>query len=71
MRQLTFKMPNELIGDTQLSYSARRVAAALYAHKNALGCTHKSYEQLAQLTGLSTALCACCSVRQMCRCAPR
>ncbi len=55
MRQLTFKMPSELICDTRLSYSARRVAAALYAHKNALGCTHKSYEQLAQLTSLSPA----------------
>ena len=40
MRQLTFKMPSELICDTRLSYSARCVATALYAHKSALGCTH-------------------------------
>lgn len=55
MRQLTFKMPNELIGDTALPYSARRVAAVLYAHKNALGSCHKTYAELAQLSGLSPA----------------
>ena len=51
----TFKLPNQLILDTSLSYNARRMGAVLFAHRNALGSCRKS---LAQLAGL-----ACCSIK--------
>lgn len=52
-KQLTFKVPNALICDTALSFTARKVGVVIYAHRNALGCCHKSFEELADLAGCS------------------
>ncbi len=52
-KQLTFKVPNALICDSTLSFTARKVGAVIYAHRNALGCCHKSFEELAHLAGCS------------------
>ena len=38
----SFKFPNPLICDNALSYSARRVGAVLYSHRNHFGLCHKS-----------------------------
>lgn len=45
----TFKIPNSLITDQRLHYSARRLGAVLYAHRNALGFVTKSLDALARL----------------------
>lgn len=54
-RKPTFKMPNSLICNDALSYSARRLGAVLYARRNALGCSRKSLEQLSELSGCAVA----------------
>lgn len=49
----TFKIPNQLILDATLSFSARRLGSVLYSRRNALGCCRKSLAKLAELSGLS------------------
>lgn len=49
----TFKLPNQLILDDRLSFSARRLGAVLYSRRNALGCCRKSLTTLAKLSRLS------------------
>lgn len=44
----SFKLPNPLIHDDTLSYSARRVGAVLYGHRNRFGLCHKSQNLLAK-----------------------
>ena len=44
----SFKFPNPLICDNALSYSARRVGAVLYSHRNHFGLCHKSRSLLAK-----------------------
>lgn len=49
----SFKVPNRLILDTSLSFSARRMGAVLYSRRNRLGaCTH-SLANLAKLAPCS------------------
>jgi len=48
-----FKLPNKLITDYRLSYSARRLGAVIYSRRNALGAYRKSLEGLARLSRLS------------------
>jgi len=48
-----FKLPNSLITDYRLSYSARRLGAVLYSRRNALGAYRKSLKGLAKLSQLS------------------
>lgn len=50
-KRLTFKIPNRLITDASLTYTARRLGAVLYAHRNALGACSKSLSRLAALAG--------------------
>lgn len=54
MQQQTFKLPNALICDTRLSYTARRIGATLYAYRNALGFCLRSAAELAILSGCSS-----------------
>lgn len=54
-RPNTFKLPNRLIRDGRLSPSARKVGAALYAHRNALGFCRRSLDSLAGSSGLCPA----------------
>lgn len=49
----TFRIPNQLILDATLSFSARRLGAVLYSRRNALDCCRKSLAKLAELSGLS------------------
>lgn len=49
----TFKIPNQLILDQSLSFSARRLGTVLYSRCNPLGCCRKSLATLANLSGLS------------------
>ncbi len=49
----TFRVPNQLILDQSLSFSARRLGAVLYSRRNPLGCCRKSLARLAELSGLS------------------
>lgn len=49
----TFRIPNQLILDQALSFSARRLGAVLYSRRNPLGCCRKSLATLANLSGLS------------------
>lgn len=49
----TFRIPNQLIVDASLSFSARRLGAVLYSRRNYLGCCRKSLAELAKLSGLS------------------
>lgn len=49
----TFRIPNQLILDQSLSFSARRLGAVLYSRRNPLGCCRKSLATLAELSGLS------------------
>jgi len=51
-RQL-FRNPNRLLLDDALSYSARRIGAALYSRRNRLGQCTISLEVLASLSGCS------------------
>lgn len=51
--QSTFRIPNQLIVDATLSFSARRLGAVLYSRRNYLGCCKKSLAELAKLSGLS------------------
>ena len=44
----SFKLPNPLICDDTLSYSARRVGTVLYGHRNHFGLCHKSQDLLAK-----------------------
>ncbi len=48
-----FRIPNQLILDQSLSFSARRLGAVLYSRRNPLGCCRKSLAALANLSGLS------------------
>lgn len=50
-KRQTFQMPNRLILDVSLSYSAKRVGAVLFAHRNALGSCRKSLLELSALSG--------------------
>lgn len=52
-KQQTFKVPNALICDVQLTLTARIVATMLYAYSNPLGYCHKSLAKLATLAGCS------------------
>lgn len=49
----TFRIPNQLILDATLSFSARRLGAVLYSRRNTLDCCRKSLAKLAELSGLS------------------
>lgn len=49
----TFRIPNQLILDQSLSFSARRLGAVLYSRRNLRGCCRKSLARLAELSGLS------------------
>lgn len=49
----TFRIPNQLIVDATLSFSARRLGVVLYSRRNYLGCCRKSLAELAKLSGLS------------------
>ena len=49
----TFRIPNQLILDQSLSFSARRLGAVLYSRRNPLGCCRKSLAKLAELSSLS------------------
>ena len=51
----SWKVPNTLICDTSLSFSARVVGAVLYGHINAFGCCCKSYAEIGRLAGCSAA----------------
>ncbi|MEM5769909.1 MAG: helix-turn-helix domain-containing protein [Bacillota bacterium] len=53
-RKPSFEGPNRLIQDGALSFSARRVGAVLYSHRNRLGACKRSLAYLAKQ--------ACCSV---------
>jgi|GEM_PF-5525840 len=48
-----FKLPNSFILDTGLTYSAKRVGAALYLHRNSLGACRVSIARLAGLAQCS------------------
>ncbi len=48
-----FKLPNELILDASLSFSARRLGAVLHSCRNPFGCCRKSLDTLAALVGMS------------------
>lgn len=54
-RRLTFKIPNRLILDGALSYSAKRMGAVLYSRRNPLGSCRKSLVQLSNLAACSIA----------------
>ena len=54
-RKNTFKIPNSLITNERLSYSARRLGAVLYSRRNALGFVTKSLTALAKLSDSSVA----------------
>ena len=45
-------LPNNLITDIRLSYSARRLGAVLYSRRNALGSCRKSLKELAAISTL-------------------
>lgn len=45
----SYKVPNRLILDGSLSFSARRMGAVLYGHRNPLGACRKSLNRLAAL----------------------
>lgn len=49
----SFKVPNRLILDGALSYSARRMGAVLYSRRNPLGACRKRLSRLAELAGCS------------------
>lgn len=49
----TFRIPNRLILDTTLSFSARRLGAVLYGRCNALGYYERPLAKLAKLSELS------------------
>lgn len=49
----TFKLPNSLITDADISYTTRKMGAVLYAHRNRLGACRKSLAQLASLAHCS------------------
>lgn len=46
---LTFKVPNRLVLDTALSFSARRMGAVLYSRRNHFGACRRSLASLAKL----------------------
>lgn len=48
-----FKLPNKLLLDAGLSFSARRVGAVLYSRRNALGTCRKSLAALARFAACS------------------
>lgn len=48
-----FKLPNELILDASLSFSARRLGVVLYSRRNPFGGCRKSLATLAALAGMS------------------
>lgn len=53
--KLMFKLPNLLILDGSLSFSARKMGAVIYGHRNALGACRKSLARLAVLASCSIA----------------
>lgn len=53
MKHSKFKVPNALIQDSRLSYSARRLVCVFFAFSNALGACKKSYDELAKLAHCS------------------
>ena len=48
------KYPNKLFGDKRLTRTAKVVGGVLYAYRNALGVCRKSYDELANLAGVSS-----------------
>ncbi|MEM5769369.1 MAG: hypothetical protein AAGU32_13910 [Bacillota bacterium] len=48
-RKPSFKVPNRLIQDGALSFSARRVGAVLYSRRSRLGACKRSLAYLARL----------------------
>lgn len=50
--RLTFQVPNRLVLDVALSYSAKRMGAVLYSRRNAFGSLRKSLVYLAKVSGL-------------------
>lgn len=54
-KNLAFRLPNKLILDGALGYTARRLAAVLYSRKNALGACCKALSELASLAQCSIA----------------
>ena len=54
MKHSKCRVPNTLIQDTQLSYSARRLGCVFFSFSNALGTCRKSYDELAKLAHCST-----------------
>ena len=52
-REAAFRLPNELICDAELSGSARRLAAVLYAHRGKTGGCRKSIRELSALCDMA------------------
>ena len=55
MKRSYFKLPNSVVTDKKLSYSARHIAAVLYSRQNAKGECRKSLEQLCTISSYSMA----------------
>lgn len=55
MKKSYFKLPNSVVTDKTLSYSARHIAAVLYSRQNAKGECCKSLEQLCRISSYSLA----------------
>ncbi len=55
MKRNHIKVPNRLITDDSLSYSARKLGAVLYSHRNHLGTVSMNLKDMARLSGLSIA----------------
>lgn len=53
MHESKIKVPNRLIQDATLSFSARRLGAVLYSRRNHAGFCHKSLSALSALSRLS------------------
>lgn len=51
----SYKVPNRLVLDGSLSFSARRMGVVLYGHHNALGACRKSLKHLAALASCTIA----------------
>lgn len=59
-----FKLPNQLVMDNRLSFSARHIGAILYSTRNALGGCKKSLKELAELSGYSVST-VCAAVKML------
>ena len=53
MKIKSFKFPNEIVFDTDLTPSAKLAAAVIFRNRNCLGTYHKSLEGIARDSGLS------------------